>query len=147
MARDYTKYVGRSHGLYLSRKNLMFVGFVALVLASFQLFRQPTWLVQRLEAPNGERTAVLKRKQYFEHYFKVQAKEGTAWRTIYNSPALTNGYQVDLRERLFWHPNSTRLYFTVKGHMVMGYDFELGRHLTAVELGADQIEFSAQLAR
>ena len=71
MARDYTKYVGRSQGIYLSRKNLLFIGFALLVLAGFRLFRQPTWLVQRLDAPNGERSAVLKRAQYFEHYYKI----------------------------------------------------------------------------
>ena len=147
MARDYSKFVGSASGIYLSRRNLVFIAFVCLVILGFRIFKQPTWLVQRLDAPNGERQAVLKRIQYFDHYFKVQAKSGPIWQTVYTSPAITNSYSVDLRERLFWSPDSARLYFSVQGQIVNGHDFAEGRKLTMAELVADQEHYTDQLAR
>ena len=121
--------------------------FILLCIIGMKILKEPTWLVQRLDSPDGSKTAVLKRVQYLRHYYKVQAREGKLWHTVYATGSVTNTYQVDLRERIMWSEDSTKLYFTLQGKMVAGYDFDVGRTLNPQELAKDAVANRERIAR
>ena len=83
-----------------------------LLLASILLynaFAPPTWTIQRLESPDGTRTAVLSRTQYTRPHLAIKVKDHLTWHTLYLSPPLTNSPREDLHERLTWTNNSRTL--------------------------------------
>ena len=147
MARDYRAITGQNRGVYIPRAVVYFFGFVLLCFIGMKILKEPTWLVQRLDSPDGSKTAVLKRVQYLQHYYKVQAREGKLWHTVFTTGAVTNAYQVDLRERIMWSDDSSRLYFTLQGKMVSGYDFDVGRTLPPQELAKDAVVYHERIAR
>ena len=144
MARDYRAITGQNRGVYVPRAVGYFVGFILLWM---KILKEPTWLVHRLDSPDGSKTAVLKRVQYLQHYYKVQAREGKLWHTVFATGSITNTYQVDLRERIMWSDDSEKLYFTLQGKMVAGYDFGEGRTLSPQELAKDAVVNRARIAR
>ncbi|MFT5125954.1 MAG: hypothetical protein ACI9TH_004711 [Kiritimatiellia bacterium] len=147
MARDYRASIGQNRGVYVPRGIVYFIGFILLCVIGMKILRQPTWLVQRLDSPDGSKTAVLKRVQYIQHYYKVQAREHKLWHTVFTTGGVTNMYTVDLRERIMWSDDSDKLYFTLQGKMAAGYDFEADRLMAPEALRRDAETYKDRIAR
>lgn len=108
------------------------IGLLVLGFLATRLLRDPVWTVQRLESPDGRRTAVLQRTTYVKDHFRVRVKDGRLWFIPYYSPPFTNDYRVDLGERLRWSEDSNQLYLRLRGRDVWSYDFTTakGRNLS-----------------
>lgn len=107
---------------------------LALFWVALRILVPPAWIVQRLDAPSGKRSALLLRTQYVRQSFKVHVRNGWLWHTAYYSPPITNDFRIDLEERLIWSGDSQRVYLEVQGRPVWGHDFDKGRDLSAQEL-------------
>jgi len=107
---------------------------VALLWFAARIFAPPMWTVQRLDAPDGERSARLMRSVYIRHHFVVQLREGLLWQTAHYSQPITNDFRIDLGERLRWSEDSKRVWLMMEGAPVWGYDFGRQRKLEADEL-------------
>jgi len=102
---------------------LVLMGFVLFV--SFRIFNAPAKTVQILTAPDGHREARLQRVYYSSKPgFKIAAREGRLWRTLYYLPEYTNVPADKLGENLRWSADSKKLYFDISGKPVWGCDFE-----------------------
>lgn len=123
MARNYAALTGGPRGVFVPRWLLATALFLAGSLLAWMAFSPPSWTIQRLESPDGARTAVLSRTQFGRPHFVVRVKDGPAWRTVFVSPPLTNGFRVDLGERLAWSTNSATLFFRMDGRVVWKHDF------------------------
>jgi len=106
----------------------------ALLFVGSRIFFPPSWIIQRLDSPDGKRAAELFRTQYLQQNFAVHVRAGMLWHTAYCSPPLTNDDRVDLGERLLWSKDSNRLYFRMQGRTVWGHDFTESRDLSRAEL-------------
>lgn len=125
-----------SDGVYIPRW-LMWVGvFVLLAWFGLRILIPPSWIVQRLDAPVGDRSAQLMRNRYLRENFSVHVKEGWFWQILFYSDPITNDYRVDLGERLIWSENGERLYLEVGARLIWGYDFGRGTALSPAELKA-----------
>ncbi len=133
MARNYGQ-LFRGEGVWVPRWVITIIVLAALLWFAARIFVPPMWTVQRLDAPNGERSARLMRSVYIRHHFVVQLREGLLWQTAHYSPPITNDFRVDLGERLRWSDDSTRVWLMMEGAPVWGYDFERQRRLEADEL-------------
>ena len=102
---------------------LRVAAFVALAFIAHRMLREPTWTVQRLESPDGRRTALLQRTTYVKDHFRVRVKDGRLWFTPYYSAPFTNDYRVDLGERMRWSEDGNHLFLRVRGREVWTYDF------------------------
>lgn len=123
MARDYAA-LGRSpRGVFVPRWMLTTAGFAVLAAVYFAAFSPSRWTIQRLESPDGHRTAVLFRVDDGSPHFAIKVRETALWRTIYTSPPVTNSFREDLGERLAWSSNSSTLFFRLRGHAVWQHDF------------------------
>jgi hypothetical protein len=107
--------------------------YAVILLALFwfaaRIFVPPSWIVQRLDAPDGSRSARLLREVYVKHHFVVEVKSGWFWQTVYYSEPIPQAYTVDLGERLSWSPDSRYVYFKMGEDVLWGYDFEQDRAL------------------
>ena len=57
-------------------------------------------------------------------------------RPVYTSPAVTNAPNIDLRERLLWHPDNPTLFLAMEGKLVWGYNAPTGGTLSPQGLQA-----------
>lgn len=132
MTRDYRQML-RGDGVFVPRwlVTLLLVG--AVLLIALRIFVPPSWPLQRLDSPDGARSALLLRTRYLRENFVVRVKDGSLWRTVFYSEPLSDDFRRDLGERLSWSPDSTRLYFRMGGRTVWGYDFPQARDLTDQE--------------
>lgn len=135
MARDYRKLL-RSEGVVVPRWVVALALGAAVVAVALRILVPPSWIVQRLDAPDGRRSAQLLRTQYLHQSFVVHVKDGLLWHTAYYSEPITNDYRTDLGERLAWSEDSQRLYLRVQGRAAWGYDFAADRRLDRAELEA-----------
>lgn len=135
MARDYQKLL-RSSGVVVPRWVIAAVLGVTLLWIVARILVPPSWIVQRLDSPDGRRSAKLLRTQYLRESFVVQVREGSLWHTAYYSGPITNDYRVDLGERLAWSPDSKRVSLRVGGRPVWGYDFDRAADLGPAQLAA-----------
>jgi hypothetical protein len=142
MARDYRQLL-KSEGVWVPRWVVRLVIGAIAIWAALRIFVPPSWVVQRLDSPDGKRSAQLLRTQYLRENFVVHVKEGLLWHTAFYSPPITNDYRVDLGERLAWSPDSARLYLRIGGRPVWGQDFLQGRDLHADELEAGAVFFQS----
>lgn len=122
-------------GVWVPRRILYLAGALALGYLALRILRDPEWTVQRLESPDGRRTAVLQRTTYVKDHFRIRVKDGRLWFTPYYSPPFTNDFRVDLGERLRWSEDSNQLYFRLRGREVWMYDFTRNQSRS---LAADQ---------
>ena len=134
--RDYRKLGRREEGVWVPRWLVTLVVGAVLVWVALRIFVPPSWIVQRLDSPDGSRSAELLRTRYLRESFVVQVKDGALWHTAFYSEPLTNDYRVDLGERLAWSPDSTRLYLRFGGRVVWGWDSTQDRGLRSDELQA-----------
>lgn len=110
---------------------------VALLLAAVLLLivsriaSSPVVTLQRLDSPDGARSAVLQRKHYMQHHLQVRIRDGALRFVPYTSPPYTNDFRVDLGERLMWSAEGERLSLRIGGSEVWEYDFrkQAGRDL------------------
>lgn len=116
------------------------VAALALAGGVWRLLVPPTWIVKRLDSPDGRRSALLTRRQYLRQNFVVLVKDGGLWHTAYYSPPLTNDFRVDLEERLVWSEDSRRLCLFLRNRAVWGLDFVERRKLSPEELAAAEQE-------
>jgi hypothetical protein len=137
MARDYRNLL-RSEGVWVPRWVVTLVLGAVLVGVALRILVPPSWLVQRLDSPDGKRAAQLLRTQYLRQSLVVHVKEGALWHTAFYSPPITNDYRVDLGERLVWSEDSNRLFLLLGGRRIWGHDFSLGRNLSPQELETGQ---------
>jgi hypothetical protein len=122
-------------GLWVPRWLALLLASAALLYLGLRILVPPAWNVQRLDSPDGRRSARLLRTRYAAHEsLVVKAKEGWTWRTLFYSAPLPIDYRVDIGERLFWSEDSRRLFLKLEGHPVWGYDFGARRRLAPDEL-------------
>jgi hypothetical protein len=123
MPRDFAALSGGPAGILVPRWMLATGIFLFASLLAFVAFSPPSWTIQRLESPDGSRTAVLSRTQFSKPCFVIKVKDGIAWRTLLVSPPITNSFREDLGERLLWSSNSTTLFFRMQDRFVWKHDF------------------------
>ena len=101
MARNYKKFM-RGEGVFVPRwvVTLLIIGL--LTWFGLKILIPPTWIIQRLDSPDGLHKARLLRSRYLRENFVVEVKDRLFWRTVFYSPPITNDYRVDLNERLVW---------------------------------------------
>ena len=133
MARDYQKFL-RSDRVMIPRWLFLVVVWGAVLWIGLNILVPPSWVIQQLDSPDGNRSARLLRTRYLRENFVVRVKGGSSWRTAYLSPTITNDYRVDLGERLFWSADSSRVYLRLGGEAVWGHNFTLDRDLRRDEL-------------
>ncbi len=133
MVRSFQKFVARD-SILVPRWIIVLLAFLAVTWVGYRMMSGPTWLVQRLDAPDGERSARLLRMEYIRHHFRIQAREGLFWQTLFVSEPFEADYRVDLEERLRWSDDSNRLYLHIQDEPVWVYDFETGRRISRREL-------------
>ncbi|MBU0676827.1 MAG: hypothetical protein KJ626_01815 [Verrucomicrobia bacterium] len=124
----------RGDGVFVPRWVVVVLVTAAILWFGFKIYLPPSVRVQRLDSPDGEKTAELLRRQHTRDHFVVMVREGFLLQTMYYSPAITNDYTVDLQERLEWTQDSEKLLFRMQGRYLWGYDFTRGRNLTYVEM-------------
>ena len=122
--RDYGDMLKPKGGIWVPR----WMGFVALLLAvsfiGFSMLKQPTWLVKRLDSPDGKTSAVLKRTQYVDYQWRIDLKKGKGTRHLWTSPEFKMDWKVDQGEKLRWSEDSRYLFFFLEGKPVFAYDLE-----------------------
>ena len=123
MSRDFASMVRGPRGFFVPRWALTCAVLFLVSLLGYVAFAPPSWTVQRLESPDGARTAVLSRTQFGRQHFVVKLKDSLAWRTVFVSPPITNSFREDLRERLFWSTNSSTLFFRMQDRVIWRRDF------------------------
>lgn len=124
-----------AEGVWVPRWIVALVGVVVVMVAALRILVPPAWMIQRLDSPDGSRTARLLRTRYVNREsLVVKARDRWGLRTLFYSPPLTNDFRVDLGERLSWSDDSRRLFLKMEGRPVWGYDFEARRALDAGEL-------------
>ena len=133
MTRSYARWV-RPEGVLVPRGVVVAVVACGLIWMSLRIFVAPSWIVQRLDSPDGGRSAQLRRARYLGEHFVIRVKEGRLWQTVFFGERITNDNRVDLGERLAWSEDSSRLYFRLQGRPVWGYDFARDRFLGSDEL-------------
>lgn len=121
--------------------------FFLLYTFGAMLWKEPSWLVQRLDSPDQSKSAVLKRKVYTQPQFEIQVRVGRVWNTIFTSPPLEDDLTQDLRERLLWSRDSSRLYFSQQGQILWGWDFPRQSTLAVPELKKAQALEADRIAR
>jgi hypothetical protein len=147
MGRHDTYVQPSARGVYLPR--WMVAGALGALMLWFGwgMMREPEWVVQRLEAPDGAHSALLKRVMYVSQYLQVELLEGFGSDRVYRSGELPTDYKVDLRERLLWSQDSKRLYLSVQGRLVWGLELPSRRPLGPAELTAAQSIEAERIAR
>ena len=133
MARDYGSFV-RGEGIWVPRWVLTVLVLLIVLWLAARIFVPPMWTVQRLDAPNSERSARLMRSVYLKHHFVVQLREGYFWQTAHYSQPISEDFRVDLGERLRWSEDSQRVWLIVEGRPVWGFDFQRQRNMRPDEL-------------
>ncbi len=133
MTRDYRKLL-RNDGVYVPRAVFRVAIALGIVWMAWRIFVPPSWLVQRLDSPDGKRAAQLMRTRYLRENFVVRLKDGLFWSTAFYSATITNDYRVDLGERLSWSEDSSRVYFRLREKNIWGYDFSTGSDISPDEL-------------
>lgn len=123
MSRNYAALSRGPSGIFVPRWLLIAAAGVLLSILAWSSFAPPTWTIQRLESPDGNRTAVLSRAQIGRQHFVIRVKDGLAWRTLMVSPPITNSFREDLGERLSWSSNSATLFFRMRNEVVWKHDF------------------------
>lgn len=134
MVRDYQKLL-RSEGVLVPRWVVLVAVSLVLLWVGLKILVPPRWIVQRLDSPDGQRSAMLMRSQYLKQNFEVHVKDGGLWHTAYYSDPVPSDNRLDLGERLAWSDDSSRLYFRLQGRFIWGYDFSQARALAPAELG------------
>ena len=129
---------GRIRGVWVPRWVLQVAGALALAFLAQRILHEPAWTVQRLESPDGRRTALLQRTTYVKDHFRIRVKDGRLWFVPYYSPAFTNNFREDLGERLRWSEDSEQLYFRLHGQDVWTYDFREGKGRNLIPPGTNQ---------
>lgn len=135
MPRDYQK-LTRGEGVFVPRWLIVALAAAGVLVVALRILIPPSWLVQRLDSPDGRRSAQLLRTQYLRPSFVVRLREGGLWQTAFYSDPITNDFRTDLGERLAWSADSARVGLRVGGRCVWGYDFDARRGLTPAELDA-----------
>lgn len=128
MARRYAQFT-RSEGIIVPRWVVYVLVLLALLWFAARIFVAPSWMVQRLDAPDGSHAARLMREIYVKHHFVVEVKSGWTWQTVYYSEPIPAIYTEDLGERLSWSPDSRYLRFKMGDELIWGYDFAEDRVL------------------
>lgn len=124
-----------AEGVWVPRWIVALAAVVVAMYVALRILVPPSWMIQRLDSPDGSRSARLLRTRYVSREnLVVQARDRWGLRTLFYSPSLTNDFRVDLGERLYWSEDSRRLFLRVEGRPVWGYDFEVRRALDAGEL-------------
>lgn len=112
-----------ARGVLIPRWLLTIVLFLVLSLLGWIAFAPPVWTIQRLDSPDGARTAVLSRTRFTKPAFVIKVKEGSMWRTLHISQPLPDDFRTDLGERIFWSSNSATLYFRMNDRVVWQKEF------------------------
>ena len=123
MTRDYSELTRSNSGVWVPRWLVITSGLLAAAFLAWTFLRQPTQLIQRLDSPDGEIIAVLKRTKYLESYFIIEAREGLGWSRLWTSGAFELDHRLDMGERMAWSEDSQKLYFKLKDKAVWAYDF------------------------
>jgi hypothetical protein len=128
MARNYRS-LFRGDGVWVPRWVMVLCVLGLLLWFAARIFVPPMWTVQRLDAPDGSRSARLMRSVYIRHHFVVQVREGFFWQTAHYTQPIPADFRVDLEERLRWSPDSERVWLMMEGRPVWGYDFRARRNV------------------
>lgn len=114
---------GNARGVFIPRWLLLAGFFTFASLLAYLAFAPPVWTIQRLESPDGKRTAVLSRTRFTKPAFVIKVKEGSTWRTVHISQPLPDDFRTDLGERMFWSTNSAALFFRLNDRVVWQKEF------------------------
>ncbi|HOW96982.1 MAG TPA: hypothetical protein P5567_11805 [Kiritimatiellia bacterium] len=124
-----------AEGVWVPRWIVALAGVVVVMYVALHILVPPAWMIQRLDSPDGRRTARLLRTRYAaKESLVVKARDRWGLRTLFYSPPLTNDFRVDLGERLYWSGDSRRLFLEMEGRPVWGYDFSERRALAPEEI-------------
>ena len=112
-----------------SPKQLGTVAFaIFVVFVAFRILTPPSDEVSRTEAPDGSRTARLRRVFYYNNQpsYKIDCRDtGKAmWLTIYHLPAYTNVPPESAHPNIAWSSDSQRLDFLMNGTSIWHHTFE-----------------------
>ncbi len=144
MSRNYRGFLSKGN-IVIPRWMAVLILVIVIFWLGLRIMSSPAWIVQRLDSPDGERSARLMRTEYIRHHFKIQIREGFFWQTVFMSDPIDDDYRVDHRERLNWSSDSTRLFFAIQGEPVWGYDFTERRRMDVNELEIDDQDAGGQL--
>ncbi len=106
---------------------LVALAVLAMAWIGLRIGRAPAWTLQRLDSPDGRRSAVLQRTRYVHDHLRIRLKDGRLWSVPYYSPPYTNDFRVDLGERLRWSPDGATLYLQLGGRDAWQYDLKTSR--------------------
>lgn len=138
MARTYGNlFLGQ--GVWVPRWIITILVLGVLLWFAARIFVPPMWTVQRLDSPDGERSARLMRSVYIRHHFVVQLREGLFWQTAHYSQPIPDDFRVDLGERLRWSSDSQRIWLVMDGEPRWGFDFRLQRNLTPTDWDEEEL--------
>lgn len=135
MARNYRE-LTRGAGLWVPRWVVLAACAAGLLWLGFTFLVPPSWMLQRLDSPDGTRSARLLRSLYLKPHLAVQIRESVPWTTVYYSPPIPADFRADLGERLAWTPDSTTLFLRLTNRVIWARDFSLRRDLTETERAA-----------
>jgi hypothetical protein len=126
MARDYQAPTGRPRWLLVA---------VVVALAggtAITFLRPPEHLRQRLDAPEGIVAAQLWEVRHAGRHLEVRLRREARWVSVHVSDPLPGDLRHDLRERLVWNAAGSRLYLSLQGDFVWGYDLGSGNRPGAI---------------
>ena len=108
-------------------KRIGFGIFALFVLyVAFKILTPPSAEVARIEAPDGNRTARLRKFYYVSQpSYKIDSREAgkLVWMNLLNLPGYTNVPHQTAAERIEWSPDSERLYFKINGTSIWEHAF------------------------
>ena len=103
----------------------LFVVFIA-----YKILTPPKQELQSIQAPDGNRTARLRRVAYYENHpsytIDLRIDGEKAWTPIYRLPAFTNAPPDTVLPTLEWSADSTRLDFLMNGTSIWHCVFKEG---------------------
>jgi hypothetical protein len=111
------------------------------------MVREPSWVIQRLESPDGNQTAYLTRVMYLNQFWQIELQRVIGRERVFRSGPLPADFKKDMRERLLWSGDSRQLYLSVEGRLVWGLEVKTGRMLDPSQLNAAQLTEAERICR
>ena len=101
---------------------LVLMGFVLFI--AFRIFSAPEKVILSVMSPDGSQEARLLYVFYYsEPGYKVSVRRKIGWGTLYYLADYPDVPLKEREEKLYWSPDSERLFFEVNGKQIWTYDF------------------------
>jgi len=113
--------------LVVPRRLVWALGLLALVVVVWRIQQPPVVVVQRLDAPDGKKRAVLQRTKHVRDHFQIRVSGAGPSYIPYISPPFDHDFRVDLGERLRWSEDSSNVFLRINGKDVWRYTLSSGQ--------------------